>query len=117
MCNYTQRYFKIPSWQPVKIIALKGSVELAATIDIRQMPSWNIVQIWTNFGVKMGWCEQSKLTRLTASPHSNNALFFQSRGHPKNYQSIEGEIDVTAEEFKKSSIKLQSGRDLFKAKA
>lgn len=71
--NFTQRYFD-SVMQPVKIIQLKGSVELAATIDMADA-IMDIVQTGTTLK-ENGLSEQVQLDEINARLISNKHAYF-----------------------------------------
>lgn len=71
--NFTQNYFDSVK-QPVKIIQLKGSVELAATIDMADA-IMDIVQTGTTLK-ENGLSEQVKLDEINARLISNKHAYF-----------------------------------------
>lgn len=83
--QYTQRYFN-SIMQPVKIIDLKGSVELAATIDMADA-IMDIVQSGTTLR-ENGLSEQVKLDEINARLISNKHAYFSKR------EDIQKIIDV-----------------------
>lgn len=83
--HYTQRYFNT-IMQPVKIIALKGSVELAATIDMADA-IMDIVQSGTTLR-ENGLSEQVRLDEINARLISNKHAYFSK------YEEIQKIINV-----------------------
>jgi ATP phosphoribosyltransferase len=83
--HYTQRYFDT-IMQPVKIIALKGSVELAATIDMADA-IMDIVQSGTTLR-ENGLSEQVRLDEINARLISNKHAYFSK------YEEIQKIINV-----------------------
>lgn len=89
--RYTQDYFD-SIMQPVKIIYLKGSVELAATIDMADA-IMDIVQTGTTLK-ENGLEEQVQLTELNARLIANKHSFF----------SKNEEIQSIITQFKKAGV-------------